>query len=344
MTSPCNIHFCKIIPRTSLANGILKLPKNFTTKYGDGISDPVFLNLPDNTEWKIYWTKHEGEIWFREGWKEFATRYFLDHGDLVLFKYVGISRFDVHIFDKSAVEIDYRSHFTHDNPVDSVETLDEQCDDGTDNIVYNSDDSEENLDEQCIRSPNGVNLHQDDQSRSAGFQKPKFTKQKLDGEKGKSIFDDECPKVEQSTSLVLNRATTSKSMHPSFKLVVLPSFIISDSLVIPSEFSEQYLKKTRAVVLLEVTDGRSWPVIFSAPRIIAGWKKFASENNLRVDDVCVFELITKIQSLAFKVSIIPYAGKPTTPISHDHSKSRKVHPPINSRGWEFKCKNFSRKT
>jgi len=51
------------------------------------------------------------------------------------------------------------------------------------------------------------------------------------GEKGKSIFDDECPKVEQSTSLVLNRATTSKSMHPSFKLVVLPSFIISDSLV-----------------------------------------------------------------------------------------------------------------
>jgi len=63
-------------------------------------------------------------------------------------------------------------------------------------------------------------------------------------------------------------------------------------------------------------DGRSWPVILSGPRITAGWPNFASENNLKVDDVCVFELITKIQSLAFRVSIIPSAGKPSTPILH----------------------------
>ena len=185
-----------------------KLPGKFTAKCGDGMSNPVFLNLPDCTEWKIQWTKHDGEIWFQEGWKEFATRYSLDHGHMLFFEYVGISRFDVHICDKSAVEIDYRSHFTHDNPDNSVETLDEQFHDETDNIVQISDDSEQILDEQCIRksgvkntqspsqpckkmknsittdagrSPNGVNLHQHDQSRSAGLQKQKFTKQKLEG-------------------------------------------------------------------------------------------------------------------------------------------------------------------
>ncbi|XP_027913193.1 B3 domain-containing transcription factor VRN1-like isoform X2 [Vigna unguiculata] len=360
MTPPCNIRFCKIIPGTSLAHGLLKLPGKFTAKCGDGMSNPVFLNLPDCTEWKIQWTKHDGEIWFQEGWKEFATRYSLDHGHMLFFEYVGISRFDVHICDKSAVEIDYRSHFTHDNPDNSVETLDEQFHDETDNIVQISDDSEQILDEQCIRksgvkntqspsqpckkmknsittdagrSPNGVNLHQHDQSRSAGLQKQKFTKQKLEEEKGKSIFHGECPKVEQLTSSVLNRATsTSKSMHPSFKLVMRPSFINADYLVIPSEFSEQYLKKKTKAVVLEVMDGRSWPVILSGPRITAGWPNFASENNLKVDDVCVFELITKIQSLAFRVSIIPSAGKPSTPILHDHSKSRKVHPATTSRG------------
>ncbi|QCD89861.1 hypothetical protein DEO72_LG4g811 [Vigna unguiculata] len=47
-----------------------------------------------------------------KGWKEFATRYSLGH---LLFEYVGVSRFDVHIFDEIALEIDYHSHFTRDN-------------------------------------------------------------------------------------------------------------------------------------------------------------------------------------------------------------------------------------
>ena len=61
---------------------------------------------------EIHQTKHDGEILFQEGWKEFATRYSLGH---LLFEYVGVSRFDVHIFDEIALEIDYHSHFTRDN-------------------------------------------------------------------------------------------------------------------------------------------------------------------------------------------------------------------------------------
>ncbi|TKY69300.1 B3 domain-containing transcription factor VRN1 [Spatholobus suberectus] len=352
MTSPRNkhplhaaVHFFKIILTTSLAHGKLKLPRNFIRKYGNGMSNPVFLKPPDGSEWKIYWTKHDGEIWFQKGWKEFATYHSLDHGHLLFFRYEGTSHFDVHIFDNSAVEVDYPSHGTHD---------------GKDTLVQISDDSVEILDEQCScqktraksrvsspqprkkmknsittnveRSPNGVNFHQHDQTRSTSSQEAKFMRQTLDEDEGKGIFNTEFSKVEQSTSIALNKVTTFKSKHPSFLLVMKPSFINGDYLEIPPQFSEQYLKKAHAVVLLEVIDGRSWPVICSAPRFTGGWQKFASENNLNVGDVCVFELIQKIQSLAFKVSIFRGAEEPSSLISQDLSKCSIVYPSTNWRG------------
>ncbi|XP_020209299.1 B3 domain-containing transcription factor VRN1 isoform X2 [Cajanus cajan] len=305
------IHFFKIILTT---HGKLKLPKNFTRKYGDGISNPVFLKPPDGTEWKIYWTKHDGETWFQKGWKEFATFYSLDHGHLLLFEYKETSHFDLHIFDNSALEIDYPSHATHD---------------GKDKVVQISDDSDEILDDHMTivkstlsspppckkmknsittnveRSTNGVNLHRRIQTRSTSSQKTKFIKQELDEDESKGVFNTECTKVEQLTSTALTKATAFRSEQPFFTLVMKPTYIIGYYLDIPREFSKQYLKRTHAVVILEVLDGRSWPVIYSAPRINGGWQKFASENNLKVGDVCVFELIQKIQGLTFKVFIFP---------------------------------------
>ncbi|RDX75558.1 B3 domain-containing transcription factor VRN1, partial [Mucuna pruriens] len=332
-----------------------KLPKNFSRQYGDGMSNPVFLKLPDGAEWKIYWTKHDGEIWFQRGWKDFATHYSLDHGHLLFFEYEGTSHFVVHIFDNSSVEVDYPSHGTHD---------------GKDNLVQISDDSVEVLDEQFScpktrmkcrvsslqpckkmknsvttsveRSPNGVNLHQHDQTRRTTSQEAKFMKQKLDEDKGKDIFHAKSPKVEQLTSTTLSKATTFRSEHPSFMLVMKPSFINGDYLEIPPQFSEQYLKKKHAVFLLEVLDGRSWPVTLSAARITGGWLKFASENNLNVGDICVFKLIQKIQCPAFQVSIFQGVEKPSSPISQaktelsenantDISKCSIVNPSTNRR-------------
>ncbi|KAL2347662.1 hypothetical protein Fmac_001662 [Flemingia macrophylla] len=340
MTSPNNkhplssaIHFFKIILTTSLADEKLKLPNNFTRKYGHGMSNPVFFKPPDGTVWKIYWTKYDDEIWFENGWKEFATYYSLDHGHLLFFEYEKTSHFDVHIFDNSALEIDYLFHGTpdrKDNNVqisgDFVEILDEQCQDGKDNFVQASDDSFEILDVEQYsrqktsittdieRSLNWVNLHQHAQTSSQGA---KYMKRKLEDEEGKGTFNTKCSKVEQLTPTALDKARAFKPKHPSFMLVMKPSFIDVDYLEIPPKFSEQYLKKTQTVVLLEVLDEGSWPVVCSAPRITGGWQKFASENNLNVEDVCVFEIIQKIQSPAFKVSIFRGAEEPRKPISQD---------------------------
>ncbi|XLT15063.1 hypothetical protein HN51_060753 [Arachis hypogaea] len=122
------IRFFKIILRQSLQDGNLKIPNKFTSKYGGGVKNPVYLKPPDGTQWKVQWTQHDGDILFEKGWKEFAAYYSLDHGHLLRFEFNGTSCFEVHIFDMSGLEIHYPFNNRIDN--DSVETLNElppQC-------------------------------------------------------------------------------------------------------------------------------------------------------------------------------------------------------------------------
>ncbi|KAK7407638.1 hypothetical protein VNO78_09612 [Psophocarpus tetragonolobus] len=344
MTSPHNEHpsltsirFFKIILRTRLADGILKLPRNFTRKYGDEMSNPLFLKPPDGSEWKIHLTKHDGEIWFQKGWKEFAMYYSLDHGHLLFFEYKRTSHFDVLIFDNSAVEIDYpypSPPDVKDNPVligddDSVETLDQQFSSKNTRVKTTVTSPplfkkmKNSITTNFERSLSGVNLHQYEQTRSTCYQGANLMKQKLEEDEGEDNFQYKCPKVEPLTSTALNEATTFSSEHPSFMLVMKPSFIKGDYLEIPPQFSDKYLKRTHAVILLEILDGRRWPVICSAPRITGGWHNFVSENNLNVGNVCVFEMIHKIQGLAFKVSIFRDAQELSSPISQGGRPSQR---------------------
>ncbi|TKY50756.1 B3 domain-containing transcription factor VRN1 [Spatholobus suberectus] len=101
------IRFFKIILKSNLER--LQIPNKFTKRYGGGLSNPLFIKPPDGTEWKVHWTKQNGEVWFEKGWKEFVENYSLDHGHLVFFKYGGTSQVDVLILEQSALEIDYPS-------------------------------------------------------------------------------------------------------------------------------------------------------------------------------------------------------------------------------------------
>ncbi|KAK7310188.1 hypothetical protein RJT34_07527 [Clitoria ternatea] len=337
MTSPCGrtttVHFFKIILRTSLADGKLMLPKRFTRKYGDGMSNPVLLKLPDGTEWKINWRKIDDGIWFQKGWKEFATYYSLGHGHLLLFEYKRTSHFDVKIFDISALEIDYPIQGTRDEK-DNLDQTSNGSDDSAEILEQSpshktklksplsspqppkkmKSDTTLNVD----RSSNELNLHQQPQTRLTRLQEARLMKQELK-EENEGICSTECLKVEQLISTKYSEASTSassfKPKQPSFTRVMKPSYIERHYLKIPLKFAEKYMMKTKAVVLLEVMEGRTWPVIYSATRFLVGWEKFAAENKLKVGDVCVFELIQKMQGLCFKVTIFQGAEEPVSNIS-----------------------------
>jgi len=83
------------------------IPRKFVEKYGEGLSNAICLKTPNGAKWKLNLVESDGKIWFEKGWKEFAEYHSLAHGHLLLFKYQRSSHFLVHIFEKSALEINY---------------------------------------------------------------------------------------------------------------------------------------------------------------------------------------------------------------------------------------------
>jgi hypothetical protein len=82
-----------------------RVQKKFVEKYWNGIPNPVVVTLPNGIQQKIFWIKRDGNVWFQKNWKKIVK--FLKFGYLVVFKYVGGSCFQLDIFDRNCVEIDY---------------------------------------------------------------------------------------------------------------------------------------------------------------------------------------------------------------------------------------------
>ena len=70
----------------------------------------AFLTIPTGMKWIVKLTKRDGEVWFQNGWREFANCHALTVGSLLVFRYEGNSGFSVLIFDATATEIEYPLH------------------------------------------------------------------------------------------------------------------------------------------------------------------------------------------------------------------------------------------
>lgn len=84
---------------------------------------------------------------------------------------------------------------------------------------------------------------------------------------------------------------------------------------IPCNFAKTYINKKKANAILEVSDGRSWPVLYRVRNRLVntlevefchGWNAFARDNNLKEGHICTFELIHdgNGNDMLFKVSIV----------------------------------------
>ncbi|CAJ2640163.1 unnamed protein product [Trifolium pratense] len=288
-TSPTQlpIRFFKIILQTNLQR--LKIPNKFTRRHGVSLSNPVLINPPDGTKWKVYWKKVNCEIWFEKGWKDFTQNYSLQQGYLVLFKYrKGTSNFNVLILGQNAMEIDYGSSSdTDDDENDNVGDSDDESVkiiDGKNNSIDHSDDeSVEILDEWLKRKKN--------KQMSPIGRSPRPHK-KVRGE------------TENITKRAQEVAAKFISSNPFFTILIKPYHLVKGQLYVPSlkgvtEHKEKYVmlqigKRSWNVKLLRCNDEEK------GRRLSAGWNLFASESGLKPGDVCVFELINK-NDLVFKV-------------------------------------------
>ncbi|KAF7113891.1 hypothetical protein RHSIM_RhsimUnG0104400 [Rhododendron simsii] len=99
-------------------------------------------------------------------------------------------------------------------------------------------------------------------------------------------------------SRALKRARDFKSKKPFFTVHMQPSYIFSkSSLSMPLNFVKKYLGHHHKNISLKISDGTIWSVrsyrrSMSAHCSLA-WHQFARDNNLKVGDICIFELMSK---------------------------------------------------
>ncbi|KAL5074221.1 hypothetical protein RYX36_013205 [Vicia faba] len=115
----------------------------------------------------------------------------------------------------------------------------------------------------------------------------------------------------------LERAISFKACNPSFHIIMRPSYIDSASkLYIPKEFGRKYLidlDANNGDIHLRLLDGRVWPAKYLTRKVFInkerfeviskGWRTFTKDNNLKVGDVCTFELFPTSTPLTFLVHI-----------------------------------------
>ncbi|KOM45901.1 hypothetical protein LR48_Vigan06g120700 [Vigna angularis] len=113
---PSEFCFFKIIRDTTLQEGKIMIPKEFTQKYGGRLLNPLFLKVPNGIEWELCWTKDGvGNVWLDKGWKEFFTYYSLGYGHLVTFKYQQTCTLEVQIYNTNVVQRNYLSNNAQNN-------------------------------------------------------------------------------------------------------------------------------------------------------------------------------------------------------------------------------------
>ncbi|MED6219250.1 hypothetical protein PIB30_034070 [Stylosanthes scabra] len=285
------IRFLKIVLKKSLQDGTLKVPKKFSKKYGDGLPNPVYIKPPDGTEWKIDWTKQDGEVLFEKGWKEFAKYYSLDNGHLLWFEYNGTSEIEVHILDPSCLEIDYP-------PNDNLVGMSKKQQRQKRKVKAEPKPSTPSRSKRLKRtaktadeegSPDTLNWKQNANSEEE-------TKLKIPARRRKRPYVDAF-KFRSDGFRSLKAAQNFKSENPSFMIQITHPSILKKAAAIPIPFFTKYFAKKKLNMNINIRMGsKLLPVkllyypSFRAAYISAGWQTFAVASNLKAGDVCIFEL------------------------------------------------------
>ncbi|KAI4313559.1 hypothetical protein L6164_026524 [Bauhinia variegata] len=312
------IYFFRILLERSLQ--FLRIPRKFSRKYGFNLPNPVFLKPPDGTEWKIFWMKSDGEIWFKNGWKEFVRHYSLESGYLVLFN--GDSD---EILGEKTPHLKAKSKLS---PLSSPRPQKKPK-------VGTNGEFEPSSSLKSIHFPVLTEGRELGKSIN-GNPHLKSIKEELEEDHiGGNVFTHKkCPNSEKKTRMqtltatekteALKRAKSFRSENPFFTLIIQPSYVSNNSpLNIPSKFVEEHMEKKQGTVILEVLGGRTWSATYIGHKMCSGWYKFARDNNLKVGDVCVFEMTNSIE-LSFKVSIYRVPQDPSCSFSQGKTSKPKV--------------------
>ncbi|KAK7357872.1 hypothetical protein VNO80_17169 [Phaseolus coccineus] len=324
------IHFFKRIEEDTLRNGDLRIPRSFVSKHWEDISNPLRLLLPEGGEWKVNWKKIGVDIWLIDKWKKFVEFYSLDQDNLLIFKYVGMSQFEVVILDQSGLEIVYPLMEAN---LDAAENGNSSCqfkkgESSLPGSHFSKKVKANNRRNQPNISTDVENMRAQSQRfkvefhgtklQTRGRKRKTYSCMKSSNSKGKAIATKSDTAWERAKSFHSENRFFIREMNPSYiqrNIMVMPGNIIT------KEEEEEHGSEN--VTLWTSEEDRHWLVHFyrnySSGQIslTSGWKHFAKDHNLQMGDVCVFEKIKK-SGISFRVFIYSNKQEPSSPKFSDY--------------------------
>ncbi|MED6175472.1 hypothetical protein PIB30_078703, partial [Stylosanthes scabra] len=348
------VHFFKVVLKKNLLDdaGFLKLPRSFVSKYWKGITSRyVVLTLPNRTNFEVYWLRDEnGDVLFRNGWKEFSQHLSLQAAQFLLFRYElkksnnNYNKFDVVVLSSSGLEIKYPSSCSKKKDdyinVDIGKGQKGQKSNGCSVEIGNGKR------QRCPSPPPPRPLvlsdDDDDDDETINFKKMKRTVKEepeshsLDAEKThingkmKASNNDESEALDPKIMKKFHEKVKKKfrSEKHFFVCTIGKTYSDRDLLVIPNDFAKRILRYREGNAKLVDGANRYWQVkIRLADRqqltITSGWKKFSIGHGLKLGDVCVFELVDPID-VSFRVHIHRFGQDHDdfTPLSPEYSSEQ----------------------
>ncbi|EEF52478.1 conserved hypothetical protein [Ricinus communis] len=311
---------------SNLSSDRLRIPARFTRHLEGRTSGSVSLTGPSGNIWTVNLIQQSEDIFFDHGWPVFVKDHFIACGDLLLFRFDGELCFTVQVFDQSKCEKEAAFHSKcTQNPIQFYISIGQkrERDDGDDD--GNKDSflvrSCESMPKKVKRGQEESSLHETKQcwspcqNTAASSRlnicheildpKAEVAIQKRTGKEDRNLAD------RGYGSIFLERekrvAQSFISCFPYF-VRIMKRFNISGSytLNIPYQFSTAHLPSSKTEIVLRTIKGACWTVnsvpttrVHTSHTFCGGWMAFVRSNDIKIGDVCIFELVRKYELRVF---------------------------------------------
>ncbi|XVF63959.1 hypothetical protein PTKIN_Ptkin09bG0128600 [Pterospermum kingtungense] len=322
-----SIHFSQFL-RGDFAQR-LEIPEKFAKNVKKKLPETVTLKGPSGSTWDVGLTEDDDTLFFDHGWKNFVIDHSMVENDFLIFKYNGVSHFDVLMFDGQSLCEKASSYFVRKcvhTEFDSRCQTKGKMNEKPDEIVHNSSQhglesspeksTNNDIDTRPSRQPNNSPATNNKMRNVGSSIKSIHARQSLEGKElspfpgevkvepefGDTTMDGDIPRYtsckrpvtlfdKRNVILIAQNALTKEG----FMVVMKPTHVGRRFfMAIPTAWVHKRLLKENVDVILRINK-RTWKTRFYYHRgrdcggLSGGWRNFVNDNNIEEHDVCVFE-------------------------------------------------------
>ncbi|KAK7291143.1 hypothetical protein RIF29_06056 [Crotalaria pallida] len=302
-------HFYEVYSSTTTSDK-LRIPAGFTRYMESWTYDLVSLVGPNGHTWPVRLSKQGNDLFFHHGWPTFVEDHQLVCGDLLVFRYDGHLHFTVQVFDKSRCEKDAAFHSQCSQNSCELDNIKGHRTDRNESSFLGVVGKEitryevvkpismfrekEEISKECSANVVPVPFHVE----NSNVDEESAIMYRSGKEDDHYIFN----AVSPSTLSAHDEKKVARSFTSSFPYFVriMKSFNVSGSytLNIPYQFSMAHLPSCKIKIILHNLKGEHWTVnsvpttrVNTSHTLCGGWMAFVRGNNIKVGDICIFELV-----------------------------------------------------